>query len=214
MSYCHAYDRLILSARFLSLCSEFQCLSVVDKCYSCYSFKELAETRPLSELRSAEESATVTVASDASETAPSESDGKADEGKSQADGTSEPSKLETAGSTDPEELKKYIGIREALYIKAKEFESKIIGFEMAIRRPYFHVRPLNVAELENWHSYLDFIESDGDFNKVLGCLTLFYVKIQVLLQIKSYLCNIIDLQLSSIWCIICFIGFPLDQASF
>uniref|UniRef100_A0A0D3DIR7 Suppressor of forked domain-containing protein n=2 Tax=Brassica oleracea var. oleracea TaxID=109376 RepID=A0A0D3DIR7_BRAOL len=137
----------------------------LDRYFS--NFKELAETRPLSELRSAEESATVTVASDASETAPSESDGKADEGKSQADGTSEPSKLETAGSTDPEELKKYIGIREALYIKAKEFESKIIGFEMAIRRPYFHVRPLNVAELENWHSYLDFIESDGDFNKVV-----------------------------------------------
>ncbi|CAF2262178.1 unnamed protein product [Brassica napus] len=131
------------------------------------NFKELAETRPLSELRSAEESATVAVASDASETALSESDGKADEGKSQADGTSEPSKLESAGSTDPEELKKYIGIREALYIKAKEFESKIIGFEMAIRRPYFHVRPLNVAELENWHNYLDFIESDGDFNKVV-----------------------------------------------
>ncbi|WZZ11648.1 pre-mRNA-processing factor 39-2-like isoform X1 [Brassica napus] len=137
----------------------------LDRYFS--NFKELAETRPLSELRSAEESATVAVSSDASETAPSESDGKADEGKSQADGTSEPSKLESAGSTDPEELKKYIGIREALYIKAKEFESKIIGFEMAIRRPYFHVRPLNVAELENWHNYLDFIESDGDFNKVV-----------------------------------------------
>ena len=53
-----------------------------------------------------------------------------------------------------------------MYIKAKEFESKIIGFEMAIRRPYFHVRPLNAAELENWHNYLDFIEKDGDFNKV------------------------------------------------
>ncbi|KAF8086702.1 hypothetical protein N665_0615s0049 [Sinapis alba] len=137
----------------------------LDRYFS--NFKELAETRPLSELRSAEESATVAVASDASESAPSESDGKADEGKSQADGTSEPSKLESAGSTDPEELKKYIGIREAMYIKAKEFESKIIGFEMAIRRPYFHVRPLNVAELENWHNYLDFIESDGDFNKVV-----------------------------------------------
>ncbi|CAG7900288.1 unnamed protein product [Brassica rapa] len=137
----------------------------LDRYFS--NFKELAETRPLSELRSAEESATVAVASDASETAPSESDGKADEGKSQADGTSEPSKLESAGSTDPEELKKYIGIREALYIKAKEFESKIIGFEMAIRRPYFHIRPLNVAELENWHNYLDFIESDGDFNKLV-----------------------------------------------
>ncbi|VVA89898.1 unnamed protein product [Arabis nemorensis] len=130
------------------------------------SFKELAETRPLSELRSAEESAAA--AADASESAPSESSGKADEGKSQADGSTDQSpKLESAGSTDPEELKKYIGVREAMYIKAKEFESKIIGFEIAIRRPYFHVRPLNVAELENWHSYLDFVEKDGDFNKVV-----------------------------------------------
>ncbi|CAN8295709.1 unnamed protein product [Cochlearia groenlandica] len=121
------------------------------------SFKELAETRPLSELRSAEESA-----------AAAEPDVKADGGKSQADGSTEQSpKLEIAGSTDPEELKKYIGTREAMYAKAKEFESKIIGFEMAIRRPYFHVRPLNVAELENWHNYLDFIEGDGDFNKVV-----------------------------------------------
>ncbi|KAF3583970.1 hypothetical protein F2Q69_00025782 [Brassica cretica] len=132
------------------------------------NFKELAETRPLSELRSAEESAAVAAASDASKASPSESDGKADEEKSQADGSSEQSpKLKTAGSTDPEELKKYIAIREAMYIKAKEFESKIIGFEMAIRRPYFHVRPLNAAELENWHNYLDFIEKDGDFNKVV-----------------------------------------------
>ncbi|CAA7015367.1 unnamed protein product [Microthlaspi erraticum] len=138
----------------------------LDRYFS--SFKGLAETRPLSELRSAEESAAAATAGDASETAPAESDGKADEGKSLADGSTEQSpKLETASSTDPEELMKYIGNREAMYIKAKEFEAKIIGFEMAIRRPYFHVRPLNVSELENWHSYLDFIERDGDFNKVV-----------------------------------------------
>ncbi|KAF4387058.1 hypothetical protein G4B88_024630 [Cannabis sativa] len=70
-----------------------------------------------------------------------------------------------AGSTDAEELEKYIAVREEMYKKAKEFDSKIIGFETAIRRPYFHVRPLNVAELENWHNYLDFIEREGDLNK-------------------------------------------------
>ncbi|KAL1188850.1 Pre-mRNA-processing factor 39-1 [Cardamine amara subsp. amara] len=144
----------------------------LDRYFS--SFKDLAETRPLSELMSAEESAAAAATGDASgigdasESAPSESGGKADEGQSQADGSTEQSpKLDSAGSTDPEELKKYVGIREAMYIKAKEFESKIIGFEMAIRRPYFHVRPLNNAELENWHNYLDFIERDGDFNKVV-----------------------------------------------
>ncbi|MBA0790955.1 hypothetical protein Gohar_015567 [Gossypium harknessii] len=73
----------------------------------------------------------------------------------------------TAGSTEAEGLEKYVAIREELYKKAKELDSKIIGFETAIRRPYFHVRPLNVAELENWHNYLDFIEREGDFNKVV-----------------------------------------------
>ncbi|KAL5155228.1 Pre-mRNA-processing factor 39 [Glycine soja] len=36
-----------------------------------------------------------------------------------------------------------------------------------IRRPYFHVRPLNVGELENWHNYLDFIEREGDLSKIV-----------------------------------------------
>lgn len=78
----------------------------------------------------------------------------------------EQSKTVSASLKDAEELEKYIAVREELYREAKEFDSKIIGFETAIRRPYFHVRPLNVAELENWHSYLDFIEGLGDLNKV------------------------------------------------
>ncbi|XP_019058339.1 PREDICTED: pre-mRNA-processing factor 39-like isoform X2 [Tarenaya hassleriana] len=137
------------------------------------SFKELAETRPLSELKSAEEAVTGTgstasAGGDTTESAQSESIGKADEGQFQADvSTEESPKPASSGSTDVEELKKYVTIREEMYKKAKEFESKIIGFEMAIRRPYFHARPLNVAELENWHNYLDFTERDGDLNKVV-----------------------------------------------
>lgn len=78
----------------------------------------------------------------------------------------ESAKPVSSGLTEAEELEKYIAIREEMFKKAKEFDSKIIGFETAIRRPYFHVRPLNVAELENWHNYLDFIEQGDDFNKV------------------------------------------------
>ncbi|XP_042412843.1 pre-mRNA-processing factor 39-like isoform X6 [Zingiber officinale] len=74
---------------------------------------------------------------------------------------------EEAGLTEAEELKKYIDIREEIYKKAKEFDSKIIGFETAVRRPYFHVRSLDDIELENWHNYLDFIERGDDFNKVV-----------------------------------------------
>ncbi|XP_028758277.1 pre-mRNA-processing factor 39 [Neltuma alba] len=129
----------------------------LDRYFS--SFKELAGNRPLSELRTPDEAAgggTV-----------SEDGGQANEGEVRPDGAENPPKPVSAGLTEAEELEKYVAIREELYKKAKEFDSKIIGFETAIRRPYFHVRPLNVAELENWHNYLDFIEREGDFSKVV-----------------------------------------------
>lgn len=80
--------------------------------------------------------------------------------------TAEP---EVSSSTEAEDKAKYVSIREELYRKAKEYESKIINFEQAIRRPYFHVKPLDKPELENWHSYLDFIEREEDINKVCYC---------------------------------------------
>ncbi|XP_057438499.1 pre-mRNA-processing factor 39-1 isoform X1 [Lotus japonicus] len=124
------------------------------------SFKELAGSRPLSELRTADEAAAVTgVASEATD--------QPLEGEDRPDGAEISPKPVSAGLTEAEELEKYIAIREELYKKAKEFDSKIIGFETAIRRPYFHVRPLNIGELENWHNYLDFIEREGDLSKIV-----------------------------------------------
>ncbi|XP_019165649.1 PREDICTED: pre-mRNA-processing factor 39 [Ipomoea nil] len=121
-------------------------------------FKELVASRPLSELRTAEEAA-------AAAAADSEASGEQVEGEVHPN--SESSKPVSASLKDAEELEKYIAVREEIYKKAKEFDSKIIGFETAIRRPYFHVRPLNSAELENWHNFLDFIEGGDDFNKVV-----------------------------------------------
>ncbi|XP_073153218.1 putative serine/threonine-protein kinase [Henckelia pumila] len=70
----------------------------------------------------------------------------------------------TAGDLEPEMTEAWLfpslsgasqePIREEIYKRAKEFNSKINGFETTIRRPYFHVRPLNVAELENLHLIL------------------------------------------------------------
>ena len=114
----------------------------------------------MSELKTAEEAAT-----NASGVV-SEAEEKVNEGEVHYDVSEQTPRPVTASSTEVEELEKYISIREELYKKAKEFDSKIIGFETAIRRPYFHVRPLSIAELENWHNYLDFIEREGDFNKV------------------------------------------------
>lgn len=125
-----------------------------------YSFRELVASRPLSELRTPEE---VT----ATESAKGEVNNEEVEGEVNPNAEDQSSKPVNAGLTEAEELESYIAVREELYKKAKEFDCKIIDFETSIRRPYFHVRPLNVAELENWHSYLDFIEGGGDFNKVI-----------------------------------------------
>ncbi|CAN1270163.1 Pre-mRNA-processing factor 39-1 [Linum perenne] len=119
-------------------------------------FKEFAASRPLSELRSAEENST-----------PPENGGQASEEEVRPDDSELSSKPASAGLSEAEELEKYSSLREELYKKAKEFDSKICDFENAIRRPYFHVRPLNVVELENWHNYLNFMEAQNDLNKVV-----------------------------------------------
>ncbi|GAB4841260.1 hypothetical protein Ancab_021992 [Ancistrocladus abbreviatus] len=128
----------------------------LDRYYN--SFKELSASRPLGELRSPEESAAAAGANSV--------DGQGIEGSHPEDEEAS-SKTGSAGLKEVEELEKYISIRDETYKKAKEFDSKIIGFETAIRRPYFHVKPLSDAELENWHNYLDYIEREGDFNKVV-----------------------------------------------
>ncbi|PSR94890.1 Pre-mRNA-processing factor like [Actinidia chinensis var. chinensis] len=123
------------------------------------SFKELAGSRPLSELTAEDAGAAAAVNS--------ESRDQDIEGEALPIAIEQSPKPVSAGLTEAEELEKYIAIREEMFKKAKEFDSKIIDFETAIRRPYFHVRPLHVAELENWHNYLDFIEGVDDFNKVV-----------------------------------------------
>ncbi|XP_050208121.1 pre-mRNA-processing factor 39-1 isoform X2 [Mercurialis annua] len=122
-------------------------------------FKDFAASHTLSELRTTEEAAVVAV--------PAASGGGNQENEGEVYHASEQSSEPVvSGLTEAEELEKYIASREEIYKKAKEFDSKICDFENAIRRPYFHVRPLNVAELENWHNYLDFIERE-DLDKVV-----------------------------------------------
>ncbi|KAJ3682409.1 hypothetical protein LUZ60_014982 [Juncus effusus] len=124
-----------------------------DRYFNC--FKELAASHPLSELKSPEETAGESVQT------------KSETGTNGTDESStKPPGTESLPS-ESEELEKFIAIREEMFKKAKEFEYKIIGFESGVRRPYFHVKPLDEPELDNWHGYLDFIEKEADFNKVL-----------------------------------------------
>ncbi|XP_057950326.1 pre-mRNA-processing factor 39-2 [Malania oleifera] len=61
-------------------------------------------------------------------------------------------------------LQKYLSIGEQFYQEACQLDERIHFFEAGIRRPYFHIKPLDDTQLENWHHYLDFIEMQGDFD--------------------------------------------------
>ncbi|KAF4993852.1 hypothetical protein FGRMN_6183 [Fusarium graminum] len=46
--------------------------------------------------------------------------------------------------------------------------SKRWTYESEIKRPYFHVTPLDHKDLVNWRKYLDFEESEGDFARIVA----------------------------------------------
>ncbi|KAK4801679.1 hypothetical protein SAY86_022166 [Trapa natans] len=68
------------------------------------------------------------------------------------------------GHTRSRELQKYKAIGERLYKSSCLLDDKIHCFESKIHRSYFHVKPLDTAQLENWHEYLDFVEKQNDFD--------------------------------------------------
>ncbi|EOY27807.1 hypothetical protein QUC31_012696 [Theobroma cacao] len=61
-------------------------------------------------------------------------------------------------------LEKYLSIGKQFYQEASQLGEKIHRFETSIRRPYFHVNPLDITQLENWQEYLNFVEMHGDFD--------------------------------------------------
>ncbi|KAH7651155.1 pre-mRNA-processing factor 39 protein [Dioscorea alata] len=65
---------------------------------------------------------------------------------------------------DSNMLKQYLSAGEQLYHKSTQIDGNIKCFEACIRRPYFHVEPLDCSQLDNWHKYLDFVEQQGDFD--------------------------------------------------
>lgn len=63
-------------------------------------------------------------------------------------------------------LQKYKRLGEKFYKDSCLLDEKISSFESYVRSPYFHVKPLEMEQLENWHKYLDFAEKQGDFDWV------------------------------------------------
>ncbi|KAK3148075.1 hypothetical protein QOZ80_3BG0290280 [Eleusine coracana subsp. coracana] len=70
------------------------------------------------------------------------------------------------GCSNEVTLKDYSAAVEMAYMKAKAYEKKITSFEKAVKRTCFSVKPLDDSEIDSWHSYLDFMEAQGDTDKV------------------------------------------------
>ncbi|KAK2590303.1 hypothetical protein QQS21_012016 [Conoideocrella luteorostrata] len=55
-----------------------------------------------------------------------------------------------------------------IFTSTQQEVSKRWTYESEIKRPYFHVTELEHTQLNNWRKYLDFEESEGDFNRAVS----------------------------------------------
>lgn len=62
---------------------------------------------------------------------------------------------------------KIIEIREVIHKQTEEEVSKRWAFEEGIKRPYFHIKPLERSQLKNWKDYLDFEIEYGSHDRVV-----------------------------------------------
>ncbi|XP_022800433.1 pre-mRNA-processing factor 39-like isoform X2 [Stylophora pistillata] len=62
---------------------------------------------------------------------------------------------------------KVIAARQQVFAALGEEVRKRWTFEEAIKRPYFHVKPLERVQLKNWREYLDFEIGSGDHRRVV-----------------------------------------------
>jgi len=53
-----------------------------------------------------------------------------------------------------------------VHAKTAEETNKRWPYEADIKRPYFHVKPIDPAQLLNWRRYLDFEETEGDVERI------------------------------------------------
>nr|XP_020633081.1 pre-mRNA-processing factor 39-like isoform X2 [Pogona vitticeps] len=72
------------------------------------------------------------------------------------------------GPMDPDKLREMVlSIRQQLYSQNEAEVSKRWNFEEGIKRPYFHVKPLERAQLRNWRDYLDFEIANGSHERTI-----------------------------------------------
>lgn len=69
--------------------------------------------------------------------------------------------------TDEQIKAAWLASVDEVYTVTKEEWFRRKPFEDAIKRPYFHVKPLDLAQLQNWSRYLDYIEEKKDIGMII-----------------------------------------------
>ena len=77
------------------------------------------------------------------------------------------SSLEDKRDARQSSLEHYFAIRRSLYETAETQRSRREVFEALVKRPYFHVKPLDGMQLANWNDYLSYEEEHGDENSIV-----------------------------------------------
>ena len=62
---------------------------------------------------------------------------------------------------------KIIELREAVHRLNEQEVSKRWSYEEGVRRPYFHVKPLERGQLKIWKDYVDFEIQNGTHERVV-----------------------------------------------
>ncbi|XP_064407804.1 pre-mRNA-processing factor 39 isoform X2 [Latimeria chalumnae] len=78
------------------------------------------------------------------------------------------SEVSLLGESDREKARELlIAMQQEFYTLNEQQVSLRWNFEEGIKRPYFHVRPLERAQLKNWRDYLDFEIANGSHERVI-----------------------------------------------
>ncbi|KAF9131381.1 hypothetical protein BGX30_013127 [Mortierella sp. GBA39] len=111
-------------------------------------YVQLASTRPMSEILSEEQYNTF-------------------KAQATARGAQEESSEEMPEEQLEAEIRRLVIEASGLiYARTAEETNKRWPFEAEIKRPYFHVKPMDMPQLSNWRRYLDFEETEGDVERI------------------------------------------------
>ncbi|KAG0077884.1 hypothetical protein BGZ90_006371 [Linnemannia elongata] len=111
-------------------------------------YVQLASTRPMSEILSEEQYNTFKAKATARE------------------GQDETSEEMPEEQLEAEIRRLVIEASGLIYARTAEETNKRWPFEAEIKRPYFHVKPMDMPQLSNWRRYLDFEETEGDVERI------------------------------------------------